>query len=68
MTPEKPLGPRSAASRLFSIAKVALFLDVSQKTVRRLIEAGDLPVHDVGRQLRISDTDLTAYLARSRRQ
>jgi len=67
MKPGMPAGPRSALPRLLSIAKVAVQLDVSQKTVRRLIEAGELPVHDVGRQLRISETDLAAFLARSRR-
>jgi excisionase family DNA binding protein len=63
-----PAGPRAGLPRLLSIAKVALQLDISCKTVRRLIEGGELPVHEVGRQLRISETDLAVYLARSRRQ
>jgi excisionase family DNA binding protein len=52
--------------RLLSIATVALHLDVSQKTVRRAVDDGQLAVHRVGRQLRISEADLAAYIARSR--
>jgi len=54
------------APRLLSIATVALHLDVSQKTIRRLIDAGELPIHRIGRQIRISEPDLAAYIARSR--
>ena len=57
---------RSAVPSLLSIAKVASLLDVSEKTVRRLIDAGDLVVHRVGRQLRISEADLAAFVARRR--
>jgi excisionase family DNA binding protein len=56
----------SPAPRLLSIATVALQLDVSQKTVRRLIEDGELPIHRIGRQVRISESDLAAFIARSR--
>ena len=52
--------------RLFSINEVAAELDVSPKTVRRWIAAGELPVHRLGRQLRISEADLLAFIARSR--
>lgn len=67
MKPVLPAGPRSAVPRCFSIPTVAAQLDVSPKTVRRWIDAGDLPVHRLGRQLRISEPDLAAFLARSRR-
>ena len=52
--------------RLLSIATVALHLDVSQKTVRRPVDDGQLPVHRVGRQVRVSEADLAAFIARSR--
>jgi excisionase family DNA binding protein len=54
------------APRLLSVAAVALHLDVSQKTVRRLIDDGELPAHRIGRQVRISEPDLAAFIARSR--
>ena len=54
------------APGLMSVAAVALQLDVSQKTVRRLIEDGDLAIHRIGRQIRISEPDLAAFIARSR--
>jgi excisionase family DNA binding protein len=52
--------------RLFSIETVAAMLEVSPKTVRRWIAAGLLPVHRLGRQIRISEPDLAAFIARSR--
>jgi excisionase family DNA binding protein len=59
-------GKASVLPRLFSIAKVATQLDVSQKTVRRLIDQRQLPVCRVGRLMRISEADLIAFIARSR--
>jgi excisionase family DNA binding protein len=52
--------------RLMSVATVALHLGVSEKTIRRLIDDGQLPTHRVGRLIRISETDLAAFIARSR--
>ena len=56
----------SIVPRLFSIETVAAMLDVSPKTVRRWIAAGLLPVHRLGRQIRVSEPDLAAFIARSR--
>ena len=53
--------------RLYAVDDVAEQLGVSTKTVRRWIAAGELPVHRLGRQLRISEADLVAFIARSRR-
>jgi len=47
---------------LLSVADVAERLNVSEKTVRRQIKDGSLPSHRVGRNLRISEDDLRAYL------
>jgi excisionase family DNA binding protein len=52
--------------RLFSINKTAERLDVSVRSVRRWIKAGELRSHRLGGQLRISEDDLQAYLARRR--
>jgi excisionase family DNA binding protein len=56
----------SVLPRLLSVNKVAVQLDVLEKTVRRLIADRQLPVRRVGRQLRISEIDLAAFIARSR--
>ncbi len=56
----------STLPRLYSIDEVAAELDVSSKTVRRWIAAEGLPVHRLGRQLRISEADLLAFIAQSR--
>jgi excisionase family DNA binding protein len=70
MKPEVPVSPRSrkpsALPLLYSVGMVAEMLNVSPRTVRRWISAGLLPVHRLGRQLRISDPDLVAFVARSR--
>jgi excisionase family DNA binding protein len=51
---------------LLSVASVAERLDVSSKTVRRVIAAGKLRAHKVGRQVRVSEEDLALYLANGR--
>lgn len=52
--------------RLYSVRDVAEAMGVSSKTVRRWIKAGALPVHRLGKQLRISQADLAAFIAQSR--
>ena len=53
-------------TKLFTIEEVAETLNVSSRTVRRLIESGALPVHRLGRLVRIADGDLATFLAASR--
>jgi excisionase family DNA binding protein len=45
---------------------VAGRLDVSVRTVRRLIAAGELPTHRIGRAVRVSADDLARFLAARR--
>jgi excisionase family DNA binding protein len=45
------------------VAEVAERLAVSTKTVRRAITRQELRVHRLGRQIRISEEDLQAFLA-----
>ena len=51
--------------RLRSLAEVAAYLGVCIRTVRRLITRGELRVHRVGRNLRIQDAELAAFVAAS---
>ena len=53
---------------LLTIPDVAKILKMSEKTVRRYIQAGDLIVHEIGGKYRISRTDLNAFLKRHRRE
>jgi excisionase family DNA binding protein len=46
----------------YSISDVAHALGVSTKTVDRWIKSGELAAHKVGRQWRISRTDLETFL------
>jgi excisionase family DNA binding protein len=44
--------------RLFTIAEVGAYLGVSQRTVRRMIKARELPVVRFGRSIRVSESAL----------
>ncbi len=48
---------------LMTVAEVAEILRVSNMTVYRLIKAGELPALRVGKNYRIREHDLEAYLA-----
>lgn len=50
---------------LYTIIEVAKLLKVSTKTVRRWIDAGDLIAHRLGRQLRITESDLLTFIRHS---
>jgi excisionase family DNA binding protein len=54
------------ATRLHDVRTVARRLNVSEKTVRRLITRNDLWAYRVGRQLRVSEEELIRYLDRGR--
>jgi excisionase family DNA binding protein len=54
-------------TRLRTIDEAAELLNVSPRTARRLVEAGALRAHRIGRRLvRISDEDIAAFLAANR--
>jgi excisionase family DNA binding protein len=48
---------------LLTIKQVAATLGASEKTVRRRIESGELPVMQDGRLLRVRQVDLRAFIA-----
>jgi len=52
----------SPEDRLLTVQKVASFLDVSEDTVRRLIDEGKLTAHRVGRQIRVDWGSVKEYL------
>ena len=53
-----------ANEQMISVSKIAHTLDVNERTVTRLIEAGRLKGHKIGRQWRVFESDLQDYLAR----
>jgi excisionase family DNA binding protein len=53
-------------AKLRTIEETAELFNTSTRTVRRLIDAGALPVHRLGRCLRISDLDIVVFLAANR--
>lgn len=60
-------GPEATPPRppkLWSVRDAATYCGVSQQTVRRLIKARRLKSYDAGRQIRIAEPDLLAYLSR----
>ena len=58
-----PLASDYARAKYLTVAEVASLLRVSNMTVYRLIEAGDLPAGRVGKSFRIREVDLDKYLA-----
>ena len=62
-----PMAPPGGASPpLLTFVDVAEQLQVSPRTVRRLVDAGKLAVTRIGRAVRVAETDLAAYLRRAR--
>jgi excisionase family DNA binding protein len=55
--------PNETRSRFVTVAEVAKQLRVSNMTVYRLVQAGDLPAVRVGRSYRIQEDDVDRYLA-----
>jgi excisionase family DNA binding protein len=53
---------QNAELHFLTIDQVATKLSVSARTVRRWIESGELSVYRIGRSVRISEADLTAFL------
>jgi excisionase family DNA binding protein len=58
--------PSSPPPRLLTVDAVAEHLGSSTRHVRRLIERGLLPVHRLGRLVRVSPDDLARLIAASR--
>ena len=54
-------------SRLLTVADVAEHLKVDPRTVRRWIKNRALHFHQVGRQQRVTEEDLAAFLSACRR-
>ena len=57
----------SRLPRLLTVAAAAEVLGFSSKTIRRRIDAGDIPVHRLGRAIRLAEDDLIAYIAKTRK-
>ncbi|MGH9077561.1 MAG: helix-turn-helix domain-containing protein [Acidimicrobiales bacterium] len=55
--------PNDNRSRFVTVGEVAAALRVSNMTVYRLVQAGQLPAVRVGRSYRIREDDLDRYLA-----
>lgn len=53
-------------SRLIGVAELVDRLGVSGTTVRKHIASGRLPAFRLGKKYKVSETDLSAYLDRSR--
>jgi excisionase family DNA binding protein len=65
MTPQidPAQGPASAQAHFLTVGEVAAVLRVSNMTVYRLINAGEIPAVRVGRSFRLREADLDQYLA-----
>lgn len=52
--------------KMLKVEQVAKELQLSVRTVHRLIHDGSIPVHRIGRSVRISEDDLKRYIASCR--
>jgi len=66
MTGDIAQAPAHTLPNLLTIEQTAKVLQVSSKTVRRWIDAGDLIAHRLGGQWRISETDLQSFIRMGR--
>jgi excisionase family DNA binding protein len=58
-----PLSQQHAKARFLTVAEVASLLRVSNMTVYRLINAGELAAVRVGKSYRLREDDVDKYLA-----
>jgi len=58
--------PNKTSDSLLRIRAVAKQLDVSTRTVRRLIEKGELAYHRIGGSIRVTPADLERLLRNTR--
>ena len=61
-----PRTPMRADAQLLTVSAAAHFIDMSEKTVRRLIDDGQLPAHRIGNRIRIDQEELRRFLGRCR--
>ncbi len=59
--------PPTRLPQFFSVADIAHHVGVSTRTIKRWIKHGDLHAHRLGRQLRIAEDDVDAFIASRRR-
>ena len=65
-TPPRPV-TAAHLPRLLAVTEVPELLQVSSKTVRRWIERRELRTRRLGRQLRVAEEDLAAFLGQRRK-
>jgi excisionase family DNA binding protein len=61
------MGALRQPPELLTLAEVASRLKMSIKSIRRLIDGGDLPRHFIKSRVRVSSDDLADYLVKCRR-
>ena len=67
MTAEPIHTSKDTLPTLLTVGQVATILRVTTLTIRRWISAGDLITHRFGRQFRISEADLQAFIRMGRK-
>lgn len=61
-----PRKSRSKTQAFWTIKDIAEHLDVSERSVHRWIDTGDLVVCRFGRLVRVADSDFRSFLAQHR--
>jgi excisionase family DNA binding protein len=63
MNSSKAQKTRPPMPRMLSVADVAERLRLCARTIRRAIATGELHEHQIGRQYRVAEDDLTLFVA-----
>lgn len=58
--------PPAEPTQALSLTRAAARLDVGERTVRRMVDRGDLPTIRVGRLVRVLEADVERFLASRR--
>ena len=53
-------------ARLLDLTRTAEILGISVRTLRRVIDRGELPVYRIGRAVRIHPDDLVRFIEKAR--
>jgi excisionase family DNA binding protein len=62
LTISAQINTEGSLDKILSTRAVAIALDVSERTVRKLCEIGSLPHYRIGKLYRIRQSDLESYL------
>jgi excisionase family DNA binding protein len=56
----------SKRGRLFTVGEAAAYINVGERMIRRLIAERRVPIHRIGRHVRLAESDLDRFIEAGR--